>query len=98
MPSPSMRVERPRTNGPPSTRETTSATPEKSSNTRKFTVSGPRFQPESAGTGVISGGVVSGGVRPTFNEQKALPRRRPLFMLRVRTTPRSTVRDPRTHR
>ena len=87
-----MRVERPRTNGPPSTRETTSATPEKSSNTKKFTLSGPRFQPESPGIGAITGGVVSAGFLPTSSEQNALPRRRPAFALLVRTRPDITVR------
>ena len=44
-PSPEIVTARPRTNGPPSTRETTSSTPDRSSKTKKRTSSGPRFQP-----------------------------------------------------
>jgi hypothetical protein len=97
-PSPEIVFARPRMNGPPSTRETTSCTPDRSSKTKKRTVSGPRCQAESFGTGVITGGCLSTGLRPTLIEQNALPRRPPTRALLVRTTPDATVREPRTQR
>jgi hypothetical protein len=48
--------------------------------------------------GTIRGGVVSALPLPTVSEQNALPRRPPAFALWVRTSPDSTVREPRTQR